>query len=223
VKQALAVTFQNVDFFYQSNIELFNGFSLTLQHNKTVLLMGENGVGKSTLANLAAGILLPIKGIVNYSTEHGQPVFKPELTEHLVHLGQNPAQQILGINPLEEIKLWFWTEKYLQKKQEEQAIKVLTQWHLAEKADCPVWELSAGELKSLALAGQTLFLDKYWILDEPLSDLDNMHTQILLSFLSRKRQINKGMLIISHRTDVFRGIADEILILQPNGKIGKRN
>ena len=60
-----------VDFGYQNEVRLLQGFDLHVAQGEFVALLGPSGCGKSTLMNLAAGLLQPLGGQVDFA---GRPL-----------------------------------------------------------------------------------------------------------------------------------------------------
>ena len=58
------INFANTDFSYKGQ-QVFENFSLQIQSNQVVSIIGINGSGKSTFLKLALGLLSPTKGQVN--------------------------------------------------------------------------------------------------------------------------------------------------------------
>jgi len=211
----LSISLQDISFTYDKRKVLFEYFQLDLPSDQTIVLKGENGVGKSTLACLTAGILKPHAGRIIYS-DGSDILTKPsQVANQLAFLRQKSVQNILGATPKEDLRLWLLSDK----QAEDKIRQALAAWRIADKASSPVWELSTGELNSLALAGINFFPERYWILDEPFTGLDSEHSEQLIEALKQKRTISKGMLIISHQTEQLEAVADKIYRLLPKGKI----
>ena len=190
---------------------------MDLPSEKTTLLTGENGAGKSTLALLAAGLLHPQEGRVHYEYQGLPYPHKGEIFKHISLLKQQTEDNLLGINPLDDLFLWLLSTNDKVYESDLRIERCLSDWNLSDKRNSPLWELSAGELKSLALAGISLHKSRYWILDEPLSSLDEKHIGLFLQIVSAKRKASPGMLIISHQTELFNGLVDKVLILSDKG------
>ncbi len=54
----------NSIYLYRNRKQVFNNFSLDLKNSEIILLEGENGVGKTSLLNMIAGLINPDKGII---------------------------------------------------------------------------------------------------------------------------------------------------------------
>jgi ABC-type Mn2+/Zn2+ transport system ATPase subunit len=218
---AVSICFQNISFSYNSNGSLFTSLDLLLPQDRTVVLTGENGTGKSTLANLVAGYLKPSCGKIIYYRNGLILNRQDKIYSEIAYLRQSVEDNVIGPTPFQDLLLW--TSSYSRPVESLSPLisEILTEWKLEDPGNTPVWELSSGELKALALAGICANKNRFWILDEPLSSLDNQRSDILYENLIAKQKVNRGMLIISHLSDVLQQIADDMLILHPDGSIRK--
>lgn len=62
LKKEIMLILQNISYIHQNKDVLFQDISLSLQDNKKVALIGNNGVGKSTLLKIIAGELTAAHG-----------------------------------------------------------------------------------------------------------------------------------------------------------------
>jgi heme exporter protein A len=131
---------------------LFRGLSLTLRAGEAVQVAGANGIGKSSLIRILAGLLRPFAGNVERDGAIGLIDERPALDPHLP-LG--PA-------------LAFWGG--LDGRQDDGAASRLG---LARLLDVPVRYLSTGQRKRAALARLIGQRAPIWLLDEPLNGLDS--------------------------------------------------
>lgn len=129
---------------------LFSGLSLALGPGEALQVTGPNGIGKSSLLRLLAGLMRPFAGSVAVTGGVGLVDERPALDPHL------PLCAALG----------FW------QRIDGAADAQLARLGLADLLDVPVRYLSTGQKKRAALArllGQAV---PVWLLDEPLNGLD---------------------------------------------------
>lgn len=128
---------------------LFRGLSLSVNPREVLHISGANGIGKSSLLRILAGLLRPFAGEVSRMGAIGLVDERPALDPDL------PLGQALG----------FW-------RQLDEAPDTNFPWHLEDLLDVPVRYLSTGQKKRAALARLSAQSAPIWLLDEPLNGLD---------------------------------------------------
>jgi energy-coupling factor transporter ATP-binding protein EcfA2 len=216
------IQFRDLSFGWSGDKLIFDQLELNLPLDKIILLTGENAIGKSTLASLAAGLIKPLTGEVLLNNQPFSEKHKAKDYQSISYLQQAAGNNLMGIDAEADLKLWLLS---LPKLTETKALleRALDYWELSEIKNRPVWELSAGEQQRLCLAGLSMFPNRYWIMDEPDAALDKHYLHKLIETLLCKREQGTGALIISHNHALFEGITDEHWHLGKNSinKCGK--
>ena len=161
---------------------LFRGLSFTLNPGDALILSGPNGVGKSSLLRLAAGLLKPFAGQIERSSS-------------LALADENLA---LDADKSLAAALDFWAKlDGRSNKDVGAALEVLGIVHLA---DVPVRMLSTGQRKRAVLA-RTITSDAHlWLLDEPANGLDSESLTRLEGIIANHRANGGAALIASHQS-----------------------
>lgn len=128
---------------------LFRALSLSVAPGEIVHLAGPNGIGKSSLIRILAGLLRPFAGTVKRSGTLALADERLALDSHL------PLHRALG----------FWQR--VDRGHPSQA-----DFGLSDLLDVPVRYLSTGQRKRAALARVASSGASLWLLDEPLNGLD---------------------------------------------------
>lgn len=212
----LSIRFNDISYSYNGSDFVFNKLYLNIPPDKSILISGENGVGKSTLVKIAAGQLSPQTGFVNYMAD-GIVLAKKDIYQEISFLRQNTEDNILLPNAILDLKSIIYSQDISNEDSFEVIEKTLIEWELHDKRYQPIWELSAGELKALTLAGISLTPERYWILDEPFASLDDKHRGTLMDLLLKKQSYSRGMIIISHQNELIKPIIDETWNILPGG------
>lgn len=140
---------------------LFRGVSLTLGPGESALLTGPNGVGKSSLLRLCAGLLPAFAGTVD---RRGGIA----LTDERLALDMDlPLATALA----------FWAQ--LDRAGPDAVSAALDALALTRLADVPVRMLSTGQRKRAMLARVIASNTPIWLLDEPGNGLDSASTDLL--------------------------------------------
>lgn len=167
---------QNITHNHPNGEVLFSSIHLTLNKHDKVSLVGNNGVGKSTLLNIIAQNIQPLSGSIHYDVS---PYYVPQI------FGQYHTQtvaQALNIDnqltALQAILNGEVTEQNLQLLNEdwlieERAKEALRDWLLPEiELTQPMNSLSGGQQTKVLLAGLSLHQPQLVLLDEPTNHLD---------------------------------------------------
>ncbi len=190
------------------NDEILTQISFELQEDHNLIILGSNGVGKTTLAKVLCGITDRNSVSINN--------INPSKTT-----GNKRAELINYIPPKLEIfdefmsvgaflELGYFNHHTTIDK----VLKILEISHLKEET---CHSLSSGESQLLLVASSLLHNADYTIFDEPTANLDPKKIQRLFSLLKNKQQL-KSKIIITHNLDFAYKLGFDILFLE-NGAI----
>ncbi len=218
--QAVELTFQNVSFAYSGAEPVLKGVSFSIPAGKSAALVGVNGSGKSTIAKLATGLLIPDCGQILIDK-------KPLTTD-----GRNTASavyqdyQLFAFTIRENVETAFTGRGCVTQTLLDTGLSDVVN-RLKEGADTYLYQafhpegidLSGGQSQKLA-AARALYKDAgLIILDEPTSAYDaKAEAEIFQDFQKLIQQ--KTALLISHRLASCR-FCDEILVMD-GGRIAER-
>ena len=203
---------ENLSFSYDEKRLIFENIDLQLDINKITLFDGINGSGKTTFCRLLSGLEKKYKGKIFLGNRELSKSSSPEISDKIVYLKQESFANIIAATPSEDIAIWkhkFQSKNFPEFEKEQ--LEALKEYNLEQFKDQPFWEMSGGQIKRVGLAGLLLNMDKYWILDEPVTGLENALIDILINILQKRKTEGKGALIISHRFEKFEQIVDNWL------------
>lgn len=165
---------------------LFRGLSLSLGGGAALHITGANGVGKSSLLRLLAGLLRPYAGSVATDGAIALMDERPALDPHA------PLGRALS----------FWSR--VDGEQSDGAIASLLA--LGDLLDVPVHYLSTGQRKRAAMARVLGQRAQIWLLDEPLSGLDESSQRQVVGLVG-EHTANGGIAVIaSHQPLALDGL-----------------
>jgi energy-coupling factor transport system ATP-binding protein len=177
-----------VSFSYGDRSVLENA-SLEVRRGEIVALVGPNGVGKTTLAQIAAGLREPATG---------------EATrQRSAYLAQDPGRHLVTERVLDEVALGADVER---------ARSALAKLGLSEHADRHPHDLSAGERERLSLAAVLATEPDFLVLDEPTRGVDP-ERKVELAQLLRSEAALRGTLVVTHDLAWAAEVADRVVEL----------
>jgi energy-coupling factor transporter ATP-binding protein EcfA2 len=179
---------RGVRYSYGDRVAVDNA-SLEVRRGEVVALVGPNGVGKTTLARIAAGLLEPEAGEVMHL--------------RAAYLTQDPGRHLVTEHVLDEVVLG---------SDEARARAALEQVGLSAHASRHPRDLSAGERERLALAAVLAVEPDFLVLDEPTRGVDPERKAELAKLL-RAQAPQRGTLVVTHDLPWAAEVADRIVEL----------
>lgn len=195
---SIPIKCNNLTFGYDEENLLYENLNFDLTRGEKLLVVGENGIGKTTLLRLIMGYLTPIEGsieitdktdIAYYAQEHEILDNSKTILENFANFGLTDYEirRMLG-------SFLFSGDDIFKK----------------------VEVLSPGERSRIALAKISLTGANTLLLDEPTNHLDPM-TQLIIS--DTFKNYEGTMLVVSHNLDFVDNLNINRMLLLPSGRI----
>jgi putative ABC transport system ATP-binding protein len=194
--------------------------SLKLRDGEYVAIVGESGVGKSTLLNLIAGLDRADQGSVVLDGENLTGLDEAALTgwrrNKLGFVFQ--AFHILPhLTLLQNVVLPLWLQGDSGAAADNTAGQMLDAVGLGERAASWPHELSGGELQRVAIARALVHRPRLVLADEPTGNLDPANAARVLALLGERiRAVGAIGILVTHSREAA-ATADRILHLTPDG------
>ncbi|WP_283621672.1 energy-coupling factor transporter ATPase [Limosilactobacillus avium] len=190
-----------------------DGLNLTIPRNQWTTLIGKNGSGKSTIARLIDGLLVPSQGSI---TVNGLAVTEENLGKLHQQVGivfQNPENQFVGATVADDIAFGLENLQVPREKMAPLIKRSLERVGMTALADAEPGMLSGGQKQRVAIAGILALEPEIIILDEATSMLDPAGRQTILDLINNLRR-DSGLTIISITHDpVEMEMADQIVVV----------
>ncbi len=179
----------NLTFDYQEQ-PLLNEVSFNIPPGALLHLRGANGAGKTTLLKLIAGLYYPLAGEIQFFGKN-------------IHSNLASYQQALcfighktGMNPGLTLRENCRFDLHYHQNSLDELVAV---FHLERYLDLPCGLLSAGQRRQVALLRLWMTKAKLWLLDEPLTALDEKALTILMARIKSHREQGGAVLLTSHQ------------------------
>jgi putative ABC transport system ATP-binding protein len=206
----------------------FNGrrvldqLSLHLEAGEYVAIVGESGVGKSTLLNLIAGLDRPDAGQLRLDGSDYTDLDDDALTR-LRRDRMGFVFQAFHILPhltlRQNVALPLWLQGLDGSAADDPAQQLLDAVGLGERAASWPRELSGGELQRVAIARALVHRPRLVMADEPTGNLDPANAAKVLALLGERiRQSGAIGILVTHSRQAA-ATADRILQLSPEGRL----
>jgi heme exporter protein A len=186
--------------FERNDVPLFAGLCGAVHGGDLLQILGANGAGKTTLLRVLASVLTPAAGSL-YWRGRPLPRERNRYLAELAFVGHSPGLK-RALSPRENLR-WLGGLFSLRR---ERVDETLAQFGLRECADVPCAQLSAGQLRRVALARLPLSGAALWILDEPLTAIDREGTALIEELLQCHRAAGGAVVFSSHQPLALPGV-----------------
>lgn len=194
----IPIKVNNISFNYPNKEKLYNNLSFLINNKERFLIVGENGVGKSTLLKLIMGILKPSEGNIWYGSKTDIAYYAQELE----FLDNNKTI-------LENIDCKDYSEKELR--------TLLGSFlFFGDDVFKKIEVISPGEKARVALCKVLLAKANLLILDEPTNHLDPETQQTIADNF---KNYNGTIIMVSHNPSFTSNIGINRMLILPSGKI----
>ena len=196
------VNFGHVDFAYEDGKPILSDFNLIMQNRDRIGIVGDNGVGKSTLLNLINGDLVPSAGILDIGETVRIGYFSQQIKD------MDESKRVINYlqEVVDEVKTTVGTTSITE---------LLEQFLFPRSTHgTQIAKLSGGEKKRLYLLKILIEKPNVLLLDEPTNDLDIATLTVLENFLNG---FGGPVVTVSHDRYFLDKVANKILAFEDGG------
>ncbi|MBS6524509.1 ABC transporter ATP-binding protein [Aedoeadaptatus acetigenes] len=200
IKEVNSMELDKICFSYK-NEKIISELSYSFKSGNVYGIMGDNGVGKSTLFKILSGLLKEQKGnlLIN-----GEKIKKTKRKRRIYYLSNNPDSNLFEVSLEDELKL---------NDSKADIDFILHQFHLETVKDLHPQILSGGQKQRLTIAAAELLKRDVFLFDEPTSGLDGNNMRIISERMKELQEKQKIILIISHDYEFLMTSCNKVLYL----------
>jgi cobalt/nickel transport system ATP-binding protein len=221
------ISLKNANYSYYGKIPALKNINLSIKKGEMFSIIGLNGCGKTTLLHIINALVFPDSGDVLFE---GNPVTRKSLSD--VSFGMQFRQRMGYIFQNSEIQLFCPTvfdellfgplqlnlpiETAMERA--EQTISFLGIRYLKDR---PVYMLSGGEKKRVAIASVLTMNPDILLVDEPLSSLDPKTQTFFIELLIELNRAGKTIIFTTHHLDLIDHLQPRVAVLSEEHTIIK--
>lgn len=200
------IEIKNLKFWYKKNKTVLQDINLQLKDGKIIGLLGKNGVGKSTLLHLTAGLQFPVEGTVTMDGEIPQQR-KVSTLQNLFLLNEEVPETTMTIANYVKINSVFYP-----KFSNEDFTAYMHEFEVTDFKQ-RIDRLSFGTRKKVFISFALACNTKYLFMDEPTNGLDIPSKASFRKILRLAVKEDKLAVISTHQARDLQNILDSIVIL----------
>lgn len=185
-------------------------------------LLGENGAGKTVLANIISGFYTPSEGRIYVKGK----LVKIRSPADAIRLGIGMVhQEFMLVRPftvIENIALGLKKSSlsFPLSKVEKRIVELSEKYGLKIDPNAKVEELSAGEQQRVEILRVLFYEPSILILDEPTSLLSPVEVKELFSIMRNMAERGHGVIFITHKLDEVMEVSDRVTVLRLGKLVG---
>jgi cobalt/nickel transport system ATP-binding protein len=215
----------HVSFAYDGKQTALDDISLRIPAGSSVVILGANGCGKSSLLKLLDGLYFPTQGTIS---AFGSPLTEAALRDDQANFAfrrkvglvfQDTDVQLFSPSVVDEIAfapLQLGLSRGEVEQRVEEALQTLRIEKLRDRAP---HRLSGGEKRRVALASLLSLRPEVWLLDEPTTGLDPRSQAWLVDFMRQEQANGKTLVTATHDLEIAAKIASAIVVFDEDHHI----
>lgn len=217
------IKFDNVSFAYELEdegvVRAVNDFSLNVPEGQFLAVLGHNGCGKSTVAKLINGILVPNKGRVTVEGMDTSDESKTvDIRRTVGMVFQNPDNQIVATIVEDDVAFGpenLGVEPAEIRKAVDSALKAVGMYEFRKREP---HRLSGGQKQRVAIAGVIAMNTKCIVMDEPTAMLDPQgRKEVMDTVMKLNKEFGITVILITHYMD--EAVKADRVVVMDGGRI----
>ncbi len=181
-------------------------------------LVGQTGSGKSTTAELACALKLPLSGAVHIcGVDTADLDRRTDIRRHVGYVSQLPERQLFAETVFDDIAFGPRNMHMPEDEVRSRVCEALASVNLAPTDELLArspFALSGGQQRSVALAGVLAMRQDVLVLDEPMAGLDPEGRRHVRDLLRALKCAGTTLIMVTHGMEDVAELADHVIVLE---------
>ncbi len=198
------IEFKDVSFSYEDSEDVaLNKLNIDFYEGQFTCVLGHNGSGKSTMAKLINGLLIPSEGkVISYGLDTADELNEIPIRRKIGMVFQNPDNQIVATIVEDDVAFGpenLGVPRDEIRKRVDEALKMVDMYHYRGHEP---HRLSGGQKQRVAIAGIIAMQTNCIVLDEPTAMLDPKgRREVMAALLKLKKELGITVILVTHFMD----------------------
>ncbi|HEX9022645.1 MAG TPA: ABC transporter ATP-binding protein [Geobacteraceae bacterium] len=216
---------KDVKYSYLKRFPALDGIDLEIRAGESVVFLGANGCGKSTMLKLLNGLIFPASGEIRAFGELLDEArleksdFRRFFRSRVGFIFQHSDIQLFCPTVFEELAFGPLQLDMPEQEVRERVNELLRMLGIGHLADRSPLHLSGGEKKRVAIASVLAMNPEVLLLDEPTNGLDPRTQRWLVDLLTELSRAGKTVITATHDLSMVDEIASRIVVISEEHRI----
>ena len=217
----------NVSYSYLKPNMALDNINLSVQEGEILSVIGSNGSGKSTLLHILSGLVFPQTGTVQFNDtifnekSFKDPSFNIHFRSSVGFIFQNSDAQLFCPTVLDELLFGPLQLGMSKEMALERANGMMKMLNIECLADRPIYMLSGGEKKRVAIGAVLTTNPSVLLMDEPLSGLDPKTRSSIIDLIFKLNEAGKTIVITTHNLELVSHLQSRVVVMSENHSIAR--
>jgi cobalt/nickel transport system ATP-binding protein len=221
------ITLKNINYSYYGKIPALKDITFSVNKGEMFSIIGLNGSGKSTLLHIINALIFPDSGDLLFDgnaitektlKERGHGI---QFRQRVGYIFQNSDIQLFCPTVFDELLFGPLQLNFPPEIAQERAEKTLSYLGIGYLKERPVFMLSGGEKKRVAIASVLTINPDVLLVDEPLSSLDPKTQTFFIELLIELNHAGKTIIFTTHQLDLIDHLQPRVAVLSDDHTIRK--
>jgi cobalt/nickel transport system ATP-binding protein len=221
------ITLKNVAYSYYGRIPALIDINLSVKKGEMCAIIGLNGSGKSTLLHIINALIFPDSGEVSFQ---GSPITEKsmrdknlgiQLRQRMGYIFQSPDVQLFCPTVIDELMFSPLQLNISPEIGQERVGQTLAMLGIESLKDRPIFMLSGGEKKKVAIAAVLTMNPDVLLIDEPLASLDPKTQTFFIELLLELNRAGKTIIFTTHHLELIDHLQPRVAVLSEDHTIRK--